>query len=34
VKYIKTFESYKEKRNEPVNEELFGGIELSEKYVE
>jgi hypothetical protein len=26
VKYIKTFESFKEKRNEPVNEELFGGV--------
>jgi hypothetical protein len=26
VKYIKTFESYKSKRDEPVNEELFGGI--------
>ena len=26
MKYVKTFESYKEKRNEPVNEELFGGI--------
>jgi hypothetical protein len=23
VKYIKTFESYKSKRDEPVNEELF-----------
>jgi hypothetical protein len=26
MKYIKTFESYKSKRDEPVNEELFGGI--------
>ena len=26
MKYIKTFESYKDKKNEPINEELFGGI--------